>query len=162
MRSKIFWFFCAKITHSRLAWSTTIWPKTVLLLELERLYESCTISWSSVAIRQDGLSSRQGRPSIGKSSFFIYTCSTKVKMSLTPNAWFCAVQSIFWWNLSISGRQLMSWLILNEFHSFSLISYDFRNFRFFVSRKNLSFGTTFSKTIEMKQQVHFWIGLDSS
>ena len=44
VRKEIFQFFCAKFTHSRLACQIKIWPKTVLLLELERLYESCKYS----------------------------------------------------------------------------------------------------------------------
>ena len=41
-----------------------------------RLYESCVYR---VAIRQDGLSSRQGRPKIEKSQFPLAKCSTKAK-----------------------------------------------------------------------------------
>ena len=41
-----------------------------------RLYESCVIG---VAIRQDGLSSRQGRSKIEKSRFPLAKCSTKAK-----------------------------------------------------------------------------------
>ena len=41
-----------------------------------RLYESCV---NRVAIRQDGLSSRQGRPKIEKSQFPLAKCSTKAK-----------------------------------------------------------------------------------
>ena len=68
VRKEIFQFFCANFTHSRLACQIKIWPKTVLLLELERLYESCVmiISWAE---RLPGAQPPAGPPKIRNTQF---------------------------------------------------------------------------------------------
>ena len=58
-----------KNTHNLDTWWTSIASVALLLFKLERLSESCKILWFSVAIRQDGLSSRQGRPNSGSLKF---------------------------------------------------------------------------------------------
>ena len=81
----------AKNPNNLDAWWTSIASVALLLFKLEKLSDSCKIFWCSVAIRQDGLSSRQGRPNSWNSSISLRKWSTITKMSFTRTDRFCAV-----------------------------------------------------------------------
>ena len=69
---------CSKTSFARIP-ASTIAPRPTQQRNYSkslRLYESCV---NRVAIRQDGLSSRQGRPKTEKSQFPLAKCSTKAK-----------------------------------------------------------------------------------